>query len=222
MIALLVMTDGREEIYRTIPYAEAMLSGPISEKWIHDDSGDPANTARLRRLFPDWNVISTVHRAGFGGAIRSAWQTLRLLSDTDYIFHLEDDFEISRLIPLNSMARILTLEPHLVQLALRRQPWNQEELAAGGIVEQHPEDWTDHELDGLEWLSSRRNFTTNPCLYRRSLIAETEWPEGPYSEGRYSIGLLAADELLRFGYYGSRSSGEMCRHVGTHRNGIGY
>lgn len=143
MIALLVMTDGRDTIYQTIPTAEAFLDGPISERWIHDDSGDPANTEKLRRIFPEWTVVSTAGRSGFGGAIRSAWHTLREQSSADFVFHLEDDFTFHRLVPLDQLALLLLRHPELAQVALRRQPWNAEELAAGGIVELHPDDFVD-------------------------------------------------------------------------------
>lgn len=221
MIDLLVMTDGREHIFDTIPSAEANLGGPIVSRIIHDDSGDPEFTARLRETFPDWLVVRTPGRSGFGGAIRSAWAALRELTEAPFIFHLEDDFTFNRPVELLEMVAVLDRRPHLVQLALRRQPWNASELAAGGIVEMHPADWVEH-FDGERvWLESARNFTTNPCLYRRALL-DHDWPEGTETEGRFGIGLLAADPDTRFGFWGARDSGEWVRHIGTARNGSGY
>lgn len=221
MIALLVMTDGRDTIYQTIPTAEAFLDGPISERWIHDDSGDPANTEKLRRIFPEWTVVSTAGRSGFGGAIRSAWHTLREQSSADFVFHLEDDFTFHRLVPLDQLALLLLRHPELAQVALRRQPWNAEELAAGGIVELHPDDFVDEHdpYFDLDYLSHRRFFTTNPGLYRRELMAR-DWPEGAESEGRFSIEVFA--DGFRSAYFGARDSGEWCHHIGRHRVGTGY
>ncbi len=223
MIALLVMTDGRDHIFTTIPSAMAYLSGPISERWIHDDSGDPVVADRLARVFPDWQIISTPGRSGFGGAIRSAWSTLAEVSEADYVFHLEDDFSFARPVDLVDMVGILERNPRLVNLALRRQPWNAEEIAAGGIVEQHPADYAERLDRGAAhpWLEHRRFFTTNPGLYRRSLLLENEWPDGERSEGRFSLALLE-DPDLRFGYYGSRASGEWVHHDGNVRAGKGY
>ena len=102
------------------------------------------------------------------------------------------------------MARVLASEPYLAQMALRRQPWNAEERAAGGIVEQHPEDFYDRWTGQHEWLEHRRFFTTNPCLYRRQLL-EHGWPEGTESEGHFSIQLR--DLGYSFGYWGARDSG---------------
>lgn len=222
MIALLVMTDGRDTIHETIASAREALRGDISERWIHNDSGDPEHTARLRQAFPDFMVVSTPGRSGFGGAIRSAWSTLRRESTARFVFHLEDDFTFRRPVELADMADVLTARPHLVQLALRRQPCNSAELAAGGIVEQHPDDYEETGDGSHRWLEHRRFFTTNPSLYRRQLIEEHDWPTGTESEGRFGLGLFAADPAARCGYWGARASGEAVRHIGTHRTGTGY
>jgi hypothetical protein len=233
MIALLVMTDGRREcITRTVPSALAEL-GPaalITERWIHDDSGDPGYRRFLRDRFPaelGWTVVGpTAGRSGFGGAIRSAWQCLRASSEARYIFHLEDDFTFRRSVNLAAMAQLLDDRPWLLQVALRRQPWNADERAAGGIVEQHPADYHERRLllpggELVEWLEHRRFFTTNPCLYRRDLVDFTDWPDGSDSEGRYSIDRFKDPDAVA-GFFGSRDSGEWVEHIGRDRVGTGY
>lgn len=237
MIALLVMTDGRLDcIQRSVPSFLFAVDRPdlITELWIHDDSGDPAYRATLAEQFGPhgFKVVGTDGRSGFGGAIRSAWRTLRAESSVEFVFHLEDDFVFPRMVPLAGMMDVLTFAPHVAQMALRRQPWNEAERAAGGIVEQHPGDYTEasgwfprmtfaHE-DCLrhEWLEHRRFFTTNPSLYRRGLM-ERDWPDGANSEGRFSIDLFA-DGVTRSGYWGARDSGEWCEHIGRERVGKGY
>ena len=222
MIALLVMTDGRDHIFETIPSFEAFASGFISERWIHDDSGDPRHAEKLRRVFPGYTVITTPGRSGFGGAIRSAWQTLRECSSADFVFHLEDDFTFSRLVDLSALATVLLNRPELVQMALRRQAWDAAELAAGGVVEVAPSDFEDYDDPVLgSWLAHRRFFTTNPSLYRRRLLLDHEWPAGPHSEGRFTAAVFA-DPFFRSGYWGSRDSGEWCHHIGSTRAGTGY
>lgn len=241
MIALLVMTDGRlHHLQRTVPSFMFALDRPdlVTELWIHDDSGDPAYREALVELFgpTGFRIVSTPGRSGFGGAIRSAWSTLRAHSTAPFIFHLEDDFVFHRTIPLSAMVKVLEHHPHLAQMALRRQPWNDAERAAGGVVEQHPEDYSDAEWwydvydragtpDGYDrlvalWLEHRRFFTTNPCLYRRSLM-DRGWPDGVNSEGRFGIDLFA-DGVLAAGYWGARGSGEWCEHIGVERVGTGY
>ena len=233
--ALLVMTDGRRDcIAKAIPSAlvnirhheadEFREGLPFDELWIHDDSGDPEYRRWLER-FGFETFGPPAGRSGFGGAIRSAWQHLREHSSADLIFHLEDDFTFRRRIGLDAMAHILDTNPHLVQLALRRQPWNEHERAAGGIVEQHPDAYVDteqHDDSGsFYWLEHRLFFTTNPSLYRRSLIEEHEWPDVRNSEGIFSHHLLG-DDRIRFGFLGARDSGEAVEHIGYERVGTGY
>jgi len=223
MIALLVMTDGRDTIYETIPSFLGFGLGSVSELWIHDDSGDPANAAKLGRVFPDFRVVRSDGRSGFGGAIRSAWRALRAESACPFVFHLEDDFTFRRIVELDRCAQVLDSHPDLVQMALRRQPWNAAELAAGGIVEQNPADFVEVADDvGNVWLEHRRFFTTNPGMYRRDLFEERDWPTGPQSEGRFSIDLFAEDPARRSAYWGARDSGEWVTHIGHHRAGTGY
>jgi hypothetical protein len=223
MIALLVMTDGRPCVHQTIPSALANLQGPISELWIHDDSGFSKD--RLKRPYRDWNIIgSPVGRQGFGGAIQYAWNTLRDNSTAEYIFHLEDDFLFNRTIDLDGFIAILEKYPELVQMALRRQPWNNLEIAAGGVVELHPDAYEDMETEvgekTYQWLRHKLFFTTNPSLYRRSLILNNSWPGGDRSEGKFSIMML--EQGGEFGYWGRRSDAPWVEHIGMNRAGIGY
>lgn len=227
MIELLVMTDGRREhIGDTIRSAGDNLVGPIERRWIHDDSGDRDHRAWLEEQFPGWLVIGhPAGRQGFGGAISNAWRHLQAAGAAPFVFHLEDDFTFNRPVDLVSMVEVLKRRPYLVQLALRRQPWNVAEIEAGGIVEQYPDDYVETRLEdgapGPAWLEHRRFFTTNPSLYRRELMARG-WPAGAHSEGRFGVELVAEDPDARFAYWGSRDSGEWVRHNGHTRNGTGY
>lgn len=220
-VALLVITDGRRDcVAQTIPSARANLVGPVTRKVIYDDSGDEGHHDWLADTFPDFELFAhPMGRQGFGGAIRTAWSYLAA-GDEDHVFHLEDDFVFNRTVRLDDMALVLDNYPYLIQLALRRQPWNEEERAAGGIVESHPDDFAEMTWNGHTWLEHRRFFTTNPCLYRRSLCTE-QWPDGEHSEGRFGQRLIERPSA-RFGYWGARASGEWVAHVGHERVGVGY
>lgn len=235
MIALLVMTDGRRDVIeRTIKSARDHLRGTITERWVHDDSGDPDYAAWLAATFPDFTIHSTGHRSGFGGAIRSAWAMIRARSDARYVFHLEDDFVFERDVILRDMCAVLDHHPDVVQLALLRQPWNPDEVAAGGIIEQHPFDYVDRfdwcpaeSVRGPDplfnrWIEHRRFFTTNPSLYRRILLEEHDWPTGPHSEGRFGIDLIHANPDAVFAFWGARTDGPWVEHIGAVRVGTGY
>lgn len=224
-VALLVITDGRDEyLDRCVGQSTSPLIGynaAVTEWWMHDDTGDDEYRAGLRRRFPDFAQLGEGPRRGFGGAIGHAWSRLLERSDAEFVFHLEADFLFSRPVDLIEILRVLSERPHLAQMALRRQPWNPDEWAAGGIVEQHPDDYTEVTDGRATWLEHRRFWTTNPSLYRRSLCARG-WPAGPQSEGRFGLRLFEEDPAARSGFWGARTSGEWCEHIGHARAGTGY
>lgn len=213
------MTDGREKyIKRSIPSALANLVGPITHRVIHDDSGDPKYREFLKTNFPTFDIIGhSSGRQGFGGAIKYSWETLRCYYHNDFVFHLEDDFVFNESINLKHMINILNDNPYLAQVALKRQPWNQQEADAGGIIEQHPEDYEQKTF----WVEHRRFITTNPCLYSYKLI-EREWPNIPNSEGMFSIKLFNSDSNIKSSFYGLRNDPPRVHHIGNDRIGIGY
>lgn len=221
MITLLVMTDGRKNcLLRTVEQARKNLYGAISVRVIHDDSGDDAYAAWLNQTYcpQGWVVHSTGQRSGFGGAVRSAWSWLREHDRNPLIFHLEDDFLVSS-VNVDRMAWCLDANPRLVQLALLRQAWSNEEKQAGGIIEKDPDAYTYRQEEMFRWVEHRRFFTTNPSLYRRSLILDREWPEGDHSEGRFGIELFESDPQLKSAFW---THGQMCEHIGDERVGTGY
>lgn len=232
MITLLVMTDGRDDLLlQTIQSANNMLNGPISKIVIHDDTGDSNHLRDLARFYHAFKgrteIISGHKRLGFGGAIRNAWYYLKEADSNPYIFHLEDDFEFTKHINLWDMMEILSTHPYLAQLALLRQPWNQKEIEAGGLVEARPGAFTFRVSNpaGLNWMEHRDFFTTNPCMYPRRIL-DVGWPEGLESEGHFGIKLKqqgfngVSGDQVQFGYFGHREI--MVTHIGKERNGLGY
>jgi hypothetical protein len=236
-VALLVITDGRFEYIRdTINSFNDQVSGPVTERWLYDDSGAANHRRWLSDAFPDFRLIwHREGRQGFGGAIRAAWERLRADSTAEHIFHLEDDFTFDQPIDLGAMAGVLHMNPHIVQVALRRQPWNDAEREAGGVVELHPDAFVDRNVWGLHFTSWGAEdprlhpilehtlfWTTNPSLYRRSLIQTEGWPTGSRSEGRFTANIRARHPGWRFAYWGARDSGEWVFHTGNERAGVGY
>lgn len=220
MITAVVMTDGRRDCITRAIASFDRLKGPVSARVIHDDSGDPAYAAWLWDAFDGWMVYSTPERSGFGGAVRSARSWLCEHDRNPYVWWHEDDFVLTRDIDLHAMMRVLT-ERHLAQLALRRQPWNDRERAAGGVVEQYPGDFHEWSNGDATWLEHRRWFTTNPALLPRWIVDDTLWPTGANSEGHYGLALFR-DPNLYSGFWGSLESGEWCEHIGHERVGTGY
>ena len=222
-VTVVVIADGRVDYLERAMESLRLLHGPVSARLIHDDSGDPEHAAWLWDTYgpAGWLVHSTPQRSGFTEAVRSARWWIGEHDRNAYVWWHEQDFRLTRPIDLAAMCAVLDANPHLAQLALRRQPWNDRERAAGGVVEQYPGDFYEVHEGGRTWLEHRRWFTTNPSLLPRWVVTEHEWPAGAESEGRFGLGLFR-DPVIRSGFWGARDSGEWCEHIGTHRAGMGY
>lgn len=223
MICALVRTDGRRDyIESAIQSLEEMVTGPITRRIIHDDSGDPNYAGWLAATFPGWQIHSTGSRSGFAGAIQSAW---RLLEDVEsyYVFDVEDDFIYNEPVDLDALVELLRMRPYLAQIALKRQPWGTE--PPGGFMAQAPS-WY---VQWPGWVETRRNWTTNPSVYRRDLVY-LGWPDAPDSEGYFGFalkedfglpwGIEAGD--VQFGIWGRIDDPPAIDHIGEERIGVGY
>jgi len=159
------------------------------------------------------------HELGFAGAIAKGWREV-LATGTDYVFHHEADFIFNQPVPIEQMIGLLEAQPHLVQVALKRQPCNAEEAAAGGIVELHPDDFRERHHGDYVWTEHRRFFTTNPSVYPAALCARG-WPQVKHSEGIFSHRLFNGDPEAHSCFWGAKWDEPMVEHVGV-RVGHGY
>lgn len=216
MTTLLIMTDGRRWcIDKTIDSLRTHLHGSIDKVLIHDDSGDSAYWDWLGDRYP-YEIYTTAGRSGFAGAIQSAWNVV----DDDYILHWEDDFVLKKDVYIDDLIKVLS-KPFVVQVALKRQPWNDQEKAAGGMIEMHPDSYTEKTDGEVTWTEHRRYFTTNPSLYHGSL-ALNDWPDAPESEGKFGIKIFKTNPNAVSTYFGGKFDPPLVDHIGDIRVGNGY
>jgi hypothetical protein len=224
-VALLVITDGRADcLERTLASFDRNVERGelITDRIIVDDSQDPDYGEWIDRNFAFSQHVRGTRKLGFGGAIDLGWRTIASRCNHEtHVFHLEDDFEFNRPFNLADMVDVLEKNRYLAQMALRRQPWNDAECRAGGVVEMWPAMYTDTFDDqGRHWLEHRLYFTTNPSVYPISR-AFHRWPPGVGSEGRYSAQVFRQSEA-RAGLWGRRSDPPWVHHIGIERVGIDY
>ena len=184
----------------------------------HERSWQSA-VASLPKMQHVVTIDDHAHELGFSGAIAEGWRQA-LVTGADYIFHLEMDFTFNAPVPLAAMIELLEAKPYLAQVALKRQPVNAEERAAGGIVELHPDDFRQRVENGVIWTENRRCFTTNPCAYSTRLCLHG-WPQEPHSEGVFTHRLLA-DPDVQFAFWGAKLDAPLVHHIGDDRTGTGY
>lgn len=221
-VALLLIGDGRDEL------REATVRSFLTEVYGY-------------RLGYVVVVDDRRHEMGFGGAIRAGWHYLAmhlreaalagLRAPFDYVFHLEEDWRFCEPIDMRWLAAMLGTAspgragmPVLAQAALKRGPVNAEEARAGGLIELWPHEYQDAGAitpgaGAVPYVQHRLYFTTNPSLYRASLMV-LGWPEGAQSERAFTQRCL--DFGYWFGFYGAREHPPTVAHTGTIRTGLGY
>jgi GT2 family glycosyltransferase len=211
-VALAVTTDGRGDcLHQAIDSLRVSLRPWPRWRVMVDDSGDRTYTAMLRQRYTDFEILAHEERRGFAATVESVWR-LALQAPCDYVFHAEDDFTYREPVDLDGMARLLEDHPRLAQLALKRQPINEEERAAGGFMQTRPpETWTARE----GFVEHSLNFTTNPCLIPREFIESClagDWPKSEPAISRF------AESLPRwFAYLGAVGDGPRVEHIGHER-----
>lgn len=219
-VHVMVITDGRAGcLEHTLESAGRYLKGPIGSRHIIDDSGSYKYREWLIDAFPAFTVHSFTHKLGFSGAIQEGWKLVP--HDATHVFHLEDDFELLELVDLQAMERALQTNENVVQLVLKRQAWNAPEVEAGGIVEMWPDEYEQVDTEHGSYTQHKLFFTTNPSLYRRSLV-ERGWPDAPYSERKFTERLLEDNPNARFAFWGRKFDPPKVTHIGAIRIGEGY
>lgn len=209
-IDLVVITDGRG------PYLEQTLStvdhlcAVFVTRTIVDDSGVDWYSRWLRdRYGHEYRIVAHTQKRGLAAAVKTAWS----LTSSAFVFHLEDDFTIDETVDVHSMAAVLAVNPKLAQLCLLRQPWNEQEHAAGGIIQADPTAYDQRKTIGKSWLAHRKLFSLNPCLIPRWVV-DLGWDDG--NERGFTDRLLA-DSDIEFGYWGVPTD-QHVTHIGHQRS----
>jgi len=95
-VALMIITDGRWDYMKdTLESAFEFLDWPFEQCVLVDDSGEGRRIA-----IPGWEIIQNPERKGLAGAIQAGWDALN--DNIEYVFHLEDDFVFSDMVPIGA------------------------------------------------------------------------------------------------------------------------
>lgn len=216
----MIITDGRPGlIERTIEsWRTAWGDNGLNGAVIIDDSQSADHARLLWEHFGGYKIIHLADKGGFTGAIRAGWHYLAD-HNPEWFFWLEDDFLFRRPIDVLGMTQVLGDNPLLAQLVLKRQPWNPQEKAAGGIVECWPDKYTE-QTDGDHWWTEHDLFfSTNPSLCRGSIL-DLDWPAGDRSEQQFTQ--RALQHGYKFAFWGRKYAPPIIEHIGLERIGTGY
>lgn len=191
MIALAVLTDGREPptLFDTMRSVDLHLP-KFNRTELFDDSE---------------------HAFGLAGNVQRAWRWAVDVG-ADYLWHQEDDWTFTGLVPLGRMIECLQANPQLAQMCLKRQPVNPEEIAAGGFMELAPGQYIDQDTQHGRYTVHRRCFSLNPCVIPRRVL-ELGWPDT--NEAGMTEKLL--DLGFEFAVWGSHTDPPRVMHIGHTR-----
>lgn len=216
-VALILVTDGRSDcLVRTTHALQEHLIGTLDYSLIIDDSGDTRYAQWLDSLYPSFQIVHHVLRRGFAGAVISAWENI---PPCDFALTCEDDMVLREDVRISDMVTILEGNPSLAQVVLKRQAWNSDEVAAGGIIEQHPDEYTDMETYGVKWCKHSRFYSTNVNLQPYH-VTRLGWPNVEHSEGIF--GAKVKEYGYSFGFLGHKLEAPRVEHIGTQRVGTYY
>lgn len=215
-ITLLIFTDGRFEYLNRCINSLKGVFNDFDKRILINDCQDHKVKKTLSKLASSFTIYHNDPKLGFGGSIRRAW--FNLPKDTEYVFHVEEDFVFLVDPPLRTMKKILDEYRSFAQIALKRQPWGEE---VKGFMEDHPEHYEEMSNGRETFTTHQQFFTTNPSLYPYKLT-KFGWPEGALSEKAFAEKIFKKD--YRCAYMGGIDSKPLVYHIGNERpqNAFGY
>lgn len=223
MLSMTVLTDGRQHyLEKTLPtWLEAYGDKVITT--IVDDSGNTGYRHWLIETFPNCVVTSVgKDRCGYAAAMRRVFEVV-LYNESDYNLHVEDDFILHSPPDLDKVCSVLESFEDLSQISFMRQPWYNNEIEHGGVVEaleaQGARVFQQKVTNGLPWVRHNAYWTANPNVFPR-WVAQRHWPDAPWCEMKFSQELRRDRKIS--GIWGERNNWVCVEHIGEVRNGTDY
>lgn len=219
---VIIINDGRndylERSLKSFSYNVVFPEGSEVYKVMIDDWPDGRNEKELKEIQAEYKIdfiILNEKNLGVNETVRKIWKLIP--DDVDYIYHQENDFEYTEKIFISDLIEIASL-PNIVQCALIRQPWFEDEVEAGSLMNTRPERFKDANVSGRDIILQRDHFTFNPSLYKK------KWTTGEVLElknfGEYAIRdyYINKNGGLWFAYYGKKLDANRVLHIGERVN----
>lgn len=223
-LSMTVLTDGRKKyIDESLRTWIAAYGDKIVNKAIIDDSGDADYRVWLKETFPSFAIVRVgQERKGQAAAMREVFRCV-INFENDYNLHVEDDFLLTKPFDLDAVVSTMKFYPELSQMSFMRQPWYENEVQYGGVVEaleaQGTQGFVQKWTNGFPWVRHNAFWTCNPNVFP-SRIANINWPDPPWSEMQFSK--MIRQQRLASGIWGHRDDWVCTEHIGKERYGSGY
>lgn len=217
-ICVIIFNDGRNDyLEQTLKSLTQNLLTKENKKankfylMLYDDMPDGRDFETLKRIVKEYNINKSVYsetNKGINLSVQTAWQEVP--SDTDYIWHQENDFIFNEPVKLHEMINPLILNPMIGQVALLRQPWYDDEIEAGGLYEVGYRDYRSMNVGGIDLVGQTMFFTHNPSIYRAKHALQID----NYNELGYAKYLMTHHNIKTFCYLGKKSDKPKVEHIG--------
>jgi hypothetical protein len=211
---VIIINDGRNDyLAKTLKSFEENVMFPNDAeiyKILLDDwplERDEKTIKKLCRKYKVDEVVFNEENLGVNATVKKAWSLIP--EDADYVWHQENDFVFLERINIHDLMTVLE-SPIIVQCAIVRQPWFDDEKAAGSLMNTRPERWRPGNVSGIDVVLHKDHFTFNPSLYKRKWVQDFT----PFGEYDIRNHYLNNNSALWFSYLGKREDYHRCFHIG--------
>jgi hypothetical protein len=216
-ICIIILTDGRNDyLAKTLESLESNVVFPEDAevyKIMVDDWPADRDLKTLKKLAKKYGIDKLVlneENTGIDKTVQKAWSLVP--DNTDYIWHQENDFEYLQKVDVSQMISVLN-NPTIVQVALVRQPWFEDEKDAGSLLKTRPVRFRQASVSNIDVVIHRDHFTHNPSIYKAKWIEQLEG----YTEYKFKDHLLAKNGVLYFSYLGKLEDSHTILHIGERK-----
>lgn len=210
MYTVLIFHDGRDEyLIKTLDSFKRMVkfNGKVNTILVADcPDQSESDFDKIKKKYKIDTVYVSSERMGIFGAVQKGWQLVP--KETEYIFHLENDFVFNEEIDVETM-RVALQNKHIYQVALLRQPWYSHEIKRGGLYKALGNFWHVNSC-GVNLVAHRHYFTHNPCLYRSDVVANFDG----YDEYSFMQHIIKKDNRGICTYLGKINDKPKVTHIG--------
>lgn len=217
---VIIINDGRNDyLAQTLKsFSEKVVFPEGSEiyKILIDDRPEGRDLKEIKRLLKKHSINELVlsdKNEGVNATVKKAWSLVP--EDVDYIWHQENDFTFLDEVKISELMTVLE-SPIIVQCALVRQAWFEDEKKAGSLMNTRPQRWKQANHAGIPIVLHKDHFTFNPSIYKRKWIVDIE----PFGEYALKNHYLKQNPGLWFSYYGKKEDTHRILHIGERKSGM--
>lgn len=180
----------------------------LIDDWPYDR--DEKTIKKLAKKYGIDKLVFNPENIGVNRTVRKVWSLVP--EDVDYIWHQENDFTFLEKVNIQELMTVLE-NPIIVQCAIVRQPWFEDEKQAGSLMNTRSGRFKQANAAGVDVVLHKDHFTFNPSLYKRNWLVDLE-PFGEYELKNY---LIARNPALWFAYYGKKEDNHRVLHIGERK-----